>query len=228
MTKKTMRTSAKTVALILAIVMVVGGIIGGTIAWLMTETDPVVNTFTYGDINIDLDETDTDDGDQDENTNEYEMIPGSEVTKDPEITVKAGSEDCWLFVKLDKQGGDVEVDGTTYTFDDFLTYEMAEGWKQLVDAEGNEVEGVFYQLVEGLKDADEDKTFQVIKDDKVYVSGEVTKEMLNALDADEENTKYPTLTVTAYAVQHENIENVEDAWAKIEEADAPAEETTTP
>lgn len=226
MSKKTIRTGAKTVALILAIVLVVGGVIGGTIAWLMTETDPVVNTFTYGDINIELEETETDDGDNDKNTNEYEMIPGREVTKDPKVTVKAGSENCWLFVKLEKQGGDIEIDGTTYDFDDFLTYELAEGWTQLTDDAGAAVEGVYYREVKDLKEATDDAVFQVIKDDKVTVSEDVTKEMLNALDADDANTKFPTLTVTAYAVQQENIDSAQIAWAEIQEADET--QTVTP
>lgn len=49
---------------------------------------------------------------------------------------------------------------------------------------------------------------------------DVTKEMLNALDRDadgklvaEENRVYPTLKVTACAVQYENLEDIDDAWA---------------
>ena len=41
----------------------------GTLAWLSDKTDPVVNTFTYGDINIDLSETKTD----------FKMVPGNTI-----------------------------------------------------------------------------------------------------------------------------------------------------
>ena len=182
----------------MALTLVLCGIIGGTVAWLIADTDPVINTFTYGDINIDLKETDTDkDGDGNPNTNNYPMIPGNPITKDPVVTFKANSENAWLFVKLEKSAN----------FDDFMTYEIAEGWIAL-----DGVNGVYYREV---TKADADVDYTVIKDNTVNVKGEVTKEMLNALDANGASD-YPTLTVTAYAVQRDrNITTAADAWAKI-------------
>ena len=182
----------------MAFTLVLCGIIGGTVAWLIADTDPVINTFTYGDINIDLKETDTDkDGDGNPNTNNYPMIPGNPITKDPVVTFKANSENAWLFVKLEKSAN----------FDDFMTYEIAEGWIAL-----DGVNGVYYREV---TKADADVDYTVIKDNTVNVKGEVTKEMLNALDANGASD-YPTLTVTAYAVQRDrNITTAADAWAKI-------------
>ena len=57
--KKILTGSVKLIAAVLAIVLVVGGVVGGTVAWLIATPDPVVNTFTYGDIDITLTETDT-------------------------------------------------------------------------------------------------------------------------------------------------------------------------
>ena len=48
---------SKIIAAMLTGVLLVGGAVGGTVAWLSVKTAPVVNTFTYGDINITLDET---------------------------------------------------------------------------------------------------------------------------------------------------------------------------
>ncbi len=187
---------SKFVLMLLAITFVLCGIIGGTIAWLVADTDPVVNTFTYGDINITLVETDVD-GDGDPGVNKYPMVPGNSIEKDPKVTVLASSEDAWLFVKLEKSAN----------FDDFMTYEIAEGWTAL-----DGVDGVYYRSVDK---ADTDAEFYVIKDNTVNVKGEVTKEMLNALDANGASN-YPTLTVTAYAVQRDsNITTAADAWAKI-------------
>ncbi len=168
-------------------------------AWLVTETDPVVNTFTYGDINITLQETDTDkDGDDNPNTNTYSMVPGHTIEKDPKVTFKANSENAWLFVKLEK----------TANFDDFMTYEIANGWTALQGAPG-----VYYREV---SKAAQDAEFTVIKNDTVTVKGEVTKEMLNALDANGASN-YPKLIVTAYAVQRDsNIATAADAWAKAQ------------
>ena len=198
--KKSIKLGGKKLAVMLAsLTLVLCTVIGGTLAWLVAETDPVVNTFTYGDINITLRETDTNkDGDNDPNTNTYPMVPGHTIAKDPKVTFKANSEDAWLFVKLQK----------TANFDDFMTYEIADGWKKL-----DNVDGVYYREV---SKAAQDAEFTVIKDDTVTVKGEVTKEMLNALDA-KGASNYPKLTVTAYAVQRDsNIATAADAWAKTQ------------
>lgn len=198
--KKSVKLGGKKLAVMLAsLALVLCTVIGGTLAWLVTETDPVVNTFTYGDINITLKETDTNkDGDDDPNTNTYPMVPGHTITKDPKVTFMANSEDAWLFVKLQK----------TANFDDFMTYEMADGWTKL-----DNVDGVYYREV---SKAAQDAEFTVIKDDTVTVKGEVTKGMLNALDANGARN-YPKLTVTAYAVQRDNnIATASDAWAKTQ------------
>ena len=198
--KKSVKLGGKKLAVMLAsLALVLCTVMGGTLAWLVTETDPVVNTFTYGDINITLHETDTNkDGDNDPNTNTYPMIPGHTITKDPKVTFKANSEDAWLFVKLQK----------TANFDDFMNYEIADGWKKL-----DNVDGVYYREV---SKAAQDAEFTVIKDDTVTVKGEVTKEMLNALDANGASN-YPKLTVTAYAVQRDNnVATATDAWAKTQ------------
>ena len=194
------RVNLKPVALIMALVLLVGGVIGGTVAWLIATPDPVVNTFTYGDINIDLDETDTQlDGDNNPNTNEYEMMPGQSITKDPVVTVKAESEEMWLFVKLEKSSN----------FDTFMEYTVADGWTAL-----SGVDGVYYQHITAEDVATADKQIAVIKDDTVTVKESVTKEQLNALDSGS-SENYPTLTVTAYAVQYAGNATADDAWAKV-------------
>ena len=219
--------TTKTLALILAVVLIMGGVVGGTVAWLIANPDPVVNTFTYGDINIDLEETDTNlDKDDDPNTNEYEMMPGQEIVKDPKITVKAGSESNWLFVKLEK----------SENFDEFMQYDVTYYWTKLEGVE----EDVYFMLVKDEDVKEADKAFEVIQDNIVTVREDVTKEMLNALDPEGEDANYPTLTVSAYAVQYvgfepEITEGAEEptdaqvqaaafmAWSKVLESETPVE-----
>ena len=196
------RSKVKMVAIMLTIILALGGIVGGTVAWLTDEAEPVVNTFTYGDIEIDLGETDTElDDDDDPNTNDYEMLPGQTIIKDPVVTVKAGSEELWLFVKLVK----------SENFDTFMEFEMEEGWAELTG-----VEGVYYRHITAEEVAEQDLEFHVIADDTIKVKDSVTKEVLNELDKDPENPTYPTLTITAYAVQYAGNPTVEEAWAKVE------------
>lgn len=163
----------KSVALVLALALVVVCIIGGTLAWLTANTDPVTNTFTTSDINITLTESENLD---------LQMIPGYTITKDPKVTVKAGSEECYLFVKLEKSSN----------FDDFMNYTMADGWTQ---GDGTSIPPyVWYRTVNS---STSDQEFAVIANNQVNVSGDVTKEMMNDLN----DTTRPTLTVTAYASQ---------------------------
>lgn len=127
------------------------------------------------------------------------MIPGEKITKDPVVTVLKGSEDMYLFVKLEKSAN----------FDTFMEYTMAENWYP-VDG----VDGVCYRWITAAAVADENMEIHVIANDTVTVKESVTKEMLNALDSGSSAT-YPTLTVTAYAVQEAGSDTAAEAWAKI-------------
>ncbi len=196
--------------------LLIGSSITGTIAWLQTESTTIVNTFTYGDINIKLDETVLDEnGDPVLNEkgdpvrapegNTYKMVPGNTIFKDPCVTVLTGNEACYLFVKLEESGG-----VSPYSFGDYLSYELAIGWNQLTDKEGKAVSGVYYREVEEDTN-DKPAYYPVLKDNAVHVSLDATKEMLNELDA-AGVVNYPKLSITAYAVQQANIESVAQAW----------------
>lgn len=175
--------SSKAFAAVLALVLVLGCALGGTVAWLVAKSDPVVNTFTYGDINIALTETTGED---------YKIIPGVDIAKDPKVTVEADSEACWLFVKVDEVGTFVA---------DKVTYSVADGWTALTGQPG-----VYYREV-GAVTADTD--FYVLKDNVVKVSDTLTKEDIKDI------TTRPTLTFTAYAVQKDGIADAAIAWSKI-------------
>jgi len=140
------------------------------------------------------------------------MVPGEEYLKDPVVTVLEGNEACWLFVKLEETGGATITNGdgstTTYGFDDYLTYEIADDWTQLLDETGAPVEGVYYRQVG--EDTDGIAvSYDVLKDNRIAVRETVNKQLLNALDnngQDADNAVYPTLSVTAYAVQYSGFE----------------------
>lgn len=160
--------------------------IGGTIAWLTASTTPVVNEFTSSDINVTLTETTTD----------FQMVPGSTIAKDPTAAVVAGSEACWLFVKIEES--------TSPVLDNYISYTVADGWKVL-DGEG----GVYYREVSAA-DAESGVSYSILKDNQVTVLGTVTKTMMEAIDGVDANgvvntEAKPTLTFAAYAVQSENL-----------------------
>lgn len=189
---------SKITIIIISILSICSFIIGTSVAWLSSKTDTVINTFTYGDINIKIEESDTGDNDNNEFTNEYIMLPGNTITKDPKITVLKNSEDSYLFIEIKK----------SQNFDDFMTYELVSDWTLLANTNN-----VYYKEV-SKKDADQE--FYIIKDNKVTVKETVTKTMLNELDKNGQ-TNYPTLSFTAYAVQRDSgidaIDTVEEAWS---------------
>ena len=183
----------KTFAAMLALVLVIGCAVGGTVAWLVSSTDPVVNTFTYGDINITLSET---------TGNDYKIIPGVNIGKDPKVTVKKDSEACWLFVKVEKAGTFVT---------NKVTYSIATGWTQ---GDGTNIpENVYYREVEAVT---ADTSYYVLQGSTEYpngvvtVSEELTKAEVNSITAENQ----PKLTFTAYAVQKDGIADAGTAWAK--------------
>lgn len=184
----------KTFALLLSLVLVFGVVAGGTLAWLTAKSDVVTNTFTNSDIKVELKEA---------TGTSYKMTPGWTISKDPKAKVLADSEECYLFVKLEK----------STNFSSFMTYEMADGWTELTG-----VDGVYYRVV--TKDGRDNtskinESYSVLKGDQVTVLGTVTKADMNGLTA----ANYPTLKVTAYASQlyKNNTETFTptEAWANV-------------
>ena len=155
--------NVKPFAMLLAIGVLMGTAIGGTLAWLTDDTDPVTNTFAVGDINIKLEETwnaDSDDADKENDHWEGKLIPGTDLSKDPKVTVLKDSEACWLFVKVTETNWPAmkESDGQTRK----VKYEIADGWN-LVDGETD----IYFRKVDATTD---DTPFYVLKNNKVSVS----------------------------------------------------------
>lgn len=192
----------KLISLLLACALLMGFSIGGSLAWLADRTSEVQNVFTDSDIDITLSESGAvfEDG---VGTQSFKMIPGHMIAKNPVVSVEAGSEACWLFVK-------VKAAGQT----DFLTYAIADGWTELTEesivdalAEG---EKVYYKDVEDLSSSAQGVSYDILRTIKeetkdgssikytVSVKDTVTKEMMNNLNTD----SYPRLTFTAYASQY--------------------------
>ena len=200
----------KVIVSVLSVALIVTLSVTATLAWLQDTTDPVVNTFTEGKVDIDLYETPVDGGTNKENT--YKMVPGNVLSKDPTVEVLAVSEACWLFVKIE------EINN----IDTFLSYAIADGWTVLngtVDNAENPTAGdetiVIYRAV---ADTDTDQTFAVLKDNQVTVNTSVDMDDMKNLNED----TYPKLKFTAYAIQSANINDensngttADDAWAAL-------------
>ena len=75
------------------------------------------------------------------------MVPGKALSKDPRVTVKANSEKCWLFVKVEASDN----------LSQFVAYQINTGENDWTALEG--VSGVYYRTVEA---STADQTFSVL------------------------------------------------------------------
>ena len=100
-----MKTKRKALLLSLCAVLLVVASVMGTMAYL-TSTDEVNNTFAVGKVKIELDEAAVDENgtpieDADRvKANSYKVFPHGTYTKDPTVTVKAGSDESFVRMKV--------------------------------------------------------------------------------------------------------------------------------
>lgn len=200
----------KILAVVLAVVILAVAAVGATLAWLMSTTQKITNTFTIGKVAITLTETDVDEDGVP--GNQYQLIPGATYLKDPTITVAAKSEECYVFVKVEETG----TEGNDALVYDIRTGTGAGEWTAL-----DGVDGVYYQVV---TKSESDTTLYVLTgsetnaNGEISINGDLTNEDITNMG---ENT--PELSFTAYAIQKANIETPADAWAEF----FPAEPETT-
>lgn len=203
---------ALTMAAVLLLVLALG--IGGTLAYLTSKSETITNTFTVGNVSISLTEHQYDENnfaqvkkDTDgtpvsvtDNEQSYKLIPGTTYAKDPTVTVEKDSEDCYLFVKLEK----LHNPDTYLEYTNKLT-DGTSGWTAL---EG--VTDVYYREV--TRDADNDQTFALIKDNQVTVKSTLDNNDLKSIT---ENTQ-PQLKYTAYAIQESGFNSASVAWTALQ------------
>ena len=99
-----MKTKSKALLLTLCAVLLIAASVLGTMAYL-TSSAEVKNTFTIGKVEIKLDEAKVDElgnvvSDNRVKANSYKLMPGTTYTKDPTVTVKAGSEESYVRMKV--------------------------------------------------------------------------------------------------------------------------------
>lgn len=181
-----MKNKKKLLVVLACLALCVCTVVTGTLAWLTDKTETVTNTFTTSNIDIELTENA---GTLNGTNREFKMVPGDDIAKDPRVVVKANSEACWLFVKVEKSPN----------FATYLTYAMADGWTPLTG-----VDGVYYRQV---ATSTVDQDFNVLKDNQVVVNTTVTSQQMT-----EAKTSVPSMSFIAYAVQSANVETAADAW----------------
>lgn len=231
------KKTKKALALAICAVMLIAGTALTTLAYL-TSQDSVTNTFTVGKVNITLDEALVNEygkpaSSVDENgvytlvnevkdaarveANTYKLIPGIEYVKDPTVTVKYGSERCYvrMLVTITNYTAIKEAFG-----DDFLPQYFVEGWNPKVWVSTNTVEENsakdtatyefrYVKVVNGgYKDGDKEYDAELAP---LFTSFE-----LPGTEITEDNLKEITdgfeIKVVAHAIQEAGFDDADAAW----------------
>ena len=195
-----MKTTKKVALLVICAFLLVFGSVMGTLAYLQMTTQTVTNTFTVGKVAITLQETYVDaDGNTQTTTagyDKFKLIPGTTIQKNPVVTVVAGSEKCYLFVKVENGLADIEDESNT-----IKNQMQTNGWTQL-----NDGSDIWYQVVETSATNVAKHVFASVK-----ISSNVTQDGANGTK-DIDNYADETIKVTAYAVQAAGFDTAAAAW----------------
>lgn len=210
---------SKSVFLMLALVLVLGCTIGGTLAWLTAKTNDVENTFVAGQIGaLELEE----EADQitTEVGNQFIVVPGVDITKDPKVTYTPTTADgtvpvdAYVFVKLTGIGQNKWTWNATASQYEIksgnnvvMSFKIADGWTAVPN-----VSDVYYKTSTGNTGLTDDA---IIKDNKITVSHLITEDDVTTVA-----TAADKLTFTAYAIQQQGFESVTDAWNEVSGANA--------
>lgn len=237
-----MKSMKKAVLLVICAFALVTAAVFGTLAYLTDQTE-VVNTFTVGNVSIELDEAVVDpDGnpvDEDEDGkpdrtnegNEYHLIPGQTYTKDPTMTVLAGSDAAYIRMRvtvtdfddvkeLIKKYVGSDVSGAVAELSKWLALDADGCWELNGITQGNDTVTLEFRYKEivNASDATED-----IKLDPLFtaftVPAYVTADDLATLDNF-------TISVIGEAMQATGFDSSNDAWAEFNAQGAKVTEAT--
>jgi predicted ribosomally synthesized peptide with SipW-like signal peptide len=174
------KKSILTMVVSLALVGVIA--VGSTLAYL-TSTATKTNTFTVGKVNISETETKWESSGADHN-----LVPGVTLDKDPTFTVAAGSEDCYVYMKVavaDQKLKDI----VSFNIDSSKWTEVGAGT------------GV-YKYYQKVSAGATDSLFT-----KVTVDANATSETMSAIDTNAADTA-KQITVSTFAIQADNLNGV--------------------
>lgn len=179
----------KSAIILIAVILILAIGAASTIAWF-TSVKSLTNTFTVGKVDITLTEPDW------VSANDNLLVPGKALTKDPTVTVLAGSEKCYVFVKIET-AADLEtvIDYTVITVN-------PRAWVPL-----DGYPGVYWQITEKSASA---TVIPVLTGNQVNVPTTIV-----AADLALVQTADDTMKITAYAIQFDYLS---DAGTPVSDA----------
>lgn len=193
----------RTMIFITAMVLLFAIVTGSTIAYMTSKSDPVINTFSYGNITITLDEAKVDPATGKALTggsakrvqaNNYKVVPGATYDKDPTVHVTAGSEKCYLFVNVENGFASYEEQGV----DSKKTIADQMAANRWINVSGTNV--WYYEDIVDASTTNIDKVLF----NKVYVDSDLKGNSTNATGIE--------IKIEAYAVQADGMGDAKNAY----------------
>lgn len=218
------KTIKKLTIAVVALSLVLLGVVGGVIAWLTAESGTVTNTFSYGTINIALSETSgslkaTVNGTGLDFTH---VVPGDKLEKEVTVTVKEGSEKCYVYVLVTNNLAITSLNGAApaYDIDLYDAGSNSDGkWALVATSADNKT--MLYRYTATVNAVDGDKELPVFNN--VIFAGNLTNADIEQLEAIDEG-----IVLKAYAHQAENLADTDDASVALADAAAKTWAGVTP
>lgn len=193
-----------------------------TLAYL-TDKKTVVNTFTVGEVNISLKETKVDSlgiplQDEEKTTNnKYHLLPGKTYTKDPTLTVEAGSEEAYIriLVTLNMYKELKEIFNNEFSPINYIEGYNKDKWIYInnkVNTKENTItyEFRYYKTVSGYNNSEKESVTLEPLFTKIKVPGEIeTKDLEKISDLE--------IKVVGHAIQSSGFDSVDVAWQAFNE-----------
>ena len=214
----------RSLLIICSLILVVTVAVSGTLAYL-TDRESVANVFTIGRVNITLDEADVDEngvvilnnaGDPVARVknNKYKLLPGKTYIKDPTVTVRAGSVDVYVRMKVSincMAELDTLLAPNGADLLSIFNGHDPETWSLAGQGRNEETNTVTYEfrykepVSVGNKDVVLDALF-----DSFTLSGQITVPELDTLEG-------LTITVYGHAIQSATFADAAAAWAAFDQ-----------
>ena len=199
----------KTLTIVMAMVLVAAVAVTGTLAYMSTQSGTVTNTFTFGNMSITLKESPVDDNGKKVagdlvDKNDYKVIPGAEVDKEPIVTVNANSESCWVYVGI--QNNLFIDDGKTTTEVADYTKYIGTDWVKVEDAALAAKHVAVYKYKTFVANSDTDTQLPAVFTNVKFDGEKITLDNIDAL-------QNKTLVIKAYAHQSESLDSTFDVDA---------------
>lgn len=233
--KTKMNNKVKALLMACCAVLLVFASVLGTLAYL-TDTKTVTNTFTVGNVQIKLDEANVDaNGKQTSGRTEtgmtnVKLIPGRTIDKDPTVSVKKGSENCYVRMLVTVDGLEALkaafpqqryedwylTDGTFLLQNLVRDSQNASTWNtkwECIKVTDNTYEFRYADIVDTANFSDTDND-EFVELPALFKNVTVPGTMTNAEYA---NLKTVKIIIEAHAIQVEGFENnVEAAWTAFD------------